>query len=195
MPSEYLTRRSALLLPLALAACGTEPEPVYDPLRYNYLPPIQLNVVSIAIEQRFVPAGIPPDVSNRDPVPPIEALRAMANDRLQAFGTSNKAVFSIQDASLTREGDVISGSMAVSLTIDDDSGAQLGFAEAKVQNRRAGRFDNIRPVLYDMTKSMLADMNVEFEYQIRRNLKNWLTTAAAPDAPVEQAPLDQPAPQ
>jgi hypothetical protein len=35
-------------------------------------------------------------------------------------------------------------------------------------------------------------MNVEFEYQIRRNLKNWLTEGAAPDTPVEQAPLDQP---
>jgi hypothetical protein len=34
-------------------------------------------------------------------------------------------------------------------------------------------------------------MNVEFEYQIRHNLKDWLTTSAAPDTPVQQAPLDQ----
>ena len=56
-----------------------------------------------------------------------------------------------------------------------------------------GRIRDIRPVLYDLTKGMMADMNVEFEYQIRRNLKNWLTESAAPDTPVEQAPLDQPA--
>ena len=37
---------------------------------------------------------------------------------------------------------------------------------------------------------MMNDMNVEFEYQIRRNLKAWLTTSTAPAAPVEQAPLD-----
>src|SRR4051794_14592334 len=106
MPAGYLTRRCALLLPLVLAACsGGEEEHVYEPLRYNYLPPIQLNVARIDIEQRFVPAGVPPDVSNEDPVPPVAALRAMAADRLQAFGTANQAVFAILDASMTRGGD------------------------------------------------------------------------------------------
>lgn len=191
MHARHLTRRFMLLLPLAITACGSKPEPVFEPLRYNYLPPLQLNVTSIDIQQRFIPAGVAPDVSNRDPVPPIEALKAMANDRLQAFGTANKAVFTIQDASLTRENDVVLGSMAVSLTILDDTGGQLGFAEARVQNRHSGRIDDIQPVLYDMTRTMMADMNVEFEYQVRRNLKPWLTNATAPDTPVEQAPLDQ----
>jgi hypothetical protein len=194
MLAGHPTRRFVLLLPLALAACGGEEELVFEPLRYNYLPPIQLNVASISIEQRFVPAGVAPDVSNQDPVSPSEALKAMANDRLQAFGTANKAVSAILDASLTRENDVVIGSFAVSLTILDDSGTQLGFAEARVQSRRTGRLNDIRPVLYDMTKSMMADMNVEFEFQIRHNLKDWLTSGAAPDTPVEQAPLDQPGP-
>ena len=190
MHAGHLTRRFMLLLPLAVAACGGDEEPDFVPLRYNDLPPIQVNVASIAIEQRFVPAGMPPDVSDRDPAPPVEALKAMANDRLQAFGTANKAVFAILDASLTRSGDVVVGSMAVSLTIFDDSGTQLGFAEARVQSRHTGSLDEIRPVLYDMTKGMMNDMNIEFEYQIRHSLKNWLTTDAAPAAPVEQAPLD-----
>ena len=105
MQAGFLTRRSALLLPLLLAACGGEEERAFEPLRYNYLPPIPLNVASIAVEQRFVPSGIDPDVSGMDPVPPIEALKAMANDRLQAFGTSNKAVFAILDGSLVRQDD------------------------------------------------------------------------------------------
>jgi hypothetical protein len=46
-----------------------------------------------------------------------------------------------------------------------------------------------------MTKSMMNDMNVEFEFQIHRNLKSWLTAAVAPDTPVQQAPLDGSAPQ
>ena len=100
MQAGYLTRRVTLLLPLILAACGSEEEQVFEPLRYNYLPPIQLNVASIAVEQRFVPSGVEPDVSYQDPVPPIEALKAMASDRLQAFGITNKAVFAIVDASL-----------------------------------------------------------------------------------------------
>ncbi len=196
MQHGYLTRRLALLTTFALAACGSEPEPTYEPLRYNYLPSIQLNVASIDIEQRFFPAGVAPDVSNLDPVPPIEALKTMALDRLQAFGTGKKAVFAILDASLTRENDVVTGSMAVSLSIMDDNGTQLGFAEARVRNRHSGRIDHIQPVLYDMTKAMMADMNVEFEYQIRHSLKEWLTGGSAAPAPVEQAPLDQgPGPQ
>jgi hypothetical protein len=186
-----MTRRLLLLLPLGVAACGSTPEPVYEPLRYNYLPPIQLDVTAIDIAQRFIPSGVPPDVSGQDPIPPIEALKSMANDRLQAFGTANKAVFAIQDASLIREGDTLAGSFIVSLVIQADNGGQLGFAEARVQNRRTARFDDIRPVLYDMTKAMMSDMNVEFEYQIRRNLKQWLTNAAVPDTPVDQAPLDK----
>jgi hypothetical protein len=192
MQAGFLTRRSALLLPLVLAACGGEEQRVFEPLRYNYLPPIQLKVASIAIEQRFVPSGIDPDVSGMDPVPPIEALKAMANDRLQAFGTSNKAVFAILDASLIRQDDGVNGSMAVSLTVFDDNGVQLGFAEARVQSRRTGVSGNLAPVLYDMTKAMMSDMNIEFEYQLRHNLKDYLATPAAPDTPVEQAPLEQP---
>jgi hypothetical protein len=191
MQARHLTRRFVLLLPLAVAACGGEEQDLaFAPLRFNDLPPIQLNVASIAIEQRFIPAGVEPDVSYRDPAPPIEALKAMANDRLQAFGTANRAVFAILDASLTRQQDVLTGSFAVSLTILDDTGTQLGFAEARVQSRHVGRIDDIRPVLYDMTRALMSDMNIEFEYQIRHHLKAWLTTGAAPAAPVEQAPLD-----
>jgi hypothetical protein len=43
-----------------------------------------------------------------------------------------------------------------------------------------------------MTKTMMDDMNVEFEYQVRQNLKDWLTTATSPNVPVEDTPLDQP---
>jgi hypothetical protein len=192
MPSGFLSRRFVLLLPLVLVACGGDEEPVYDPLRYNYLPPIQLNVASIDVQQRFIPAGVDPDVSGQDPVPPIEALKAMANDRLQAFGTSNKAVFAIMDASLMRTRDGVTGSFAVSLMILDAAGTQLGFAEARVESRHTGRIRNLRPVLYDMTKAMMSDMNIEFEYQIRKNLKAWLTSDTAAPTPVEQAPLDQP---
>jgi hypothetical protein len=192
MQAKHLTRRFMLLLPLAVAACGgyDEEDQDFAPLRYNDLPPIQLKVASIAIEQRFVPSGVPPDVSDRDPASPIEALKAMANDRLQAFGTANKAVFSILDASLTREDDVVSGSLTVSLAILDDSGAQLGYAQAHEQSRRTGRVRDLRSVLYDMTKAMMNDMNIEFEYQIRHHLKRWLTDSTAPAAPVEQTPLD-----
>ncbi|HEX2942639.1 MAG TPA: hypothetical protein VHO91_16430 [Rhodopila sp.] len=191
MPRFALSRRSALLMPLLLAACGDyDDTQSFTPLRYNYLPPIELNVASIAVEQRFIPAGVAPDVSNQDPEPPIDALKAMANDRLMAFGTQNKAVFAILNASLTKQDDVISGTFEVSLSILDDTGARLGYATAQVHSEHTGPVDNLRATLYDMTKSMMSDMNVEFEYQIRRNLKAFLTSSTAPDTPVQQQPLD-----
>jgi hypothetical protein len=187
--SIRFSRRLALILPFALAACG-EPERVYAPLRYTDLPPIQLAVTDIAVQQQFFPAGVAPDVTAQDPAPPVGALKAMAQDRLQAYGTSNHAVFAITNASLTRDNDVIQGTLAVTLTILDNDGARLGYAEARVANRRAGRVDSLRGTLYDMTASMMNDMNIEFEYQIRQHLKPFLTDTIAPAAPVEQAPLD-----
>ncbi len=183
-----LTRRLALLVPFALLGCA-EREEAFAPLRYDYLPPIQLNVANIQIEQRFVPSGVAPDVTADDPAPPAEALRAMASGRLQAFGVSGKAVFAILNASLTRQGNAIDGVMAVSLTIYGADGAQAGFAEAHVEHNQTGEIEDLRKVLYDTTKTMMDNMNVEFEYQVRHNLRTWLTTPAAPDTPVEQTPL------
>jgi hypothetical protein len=188
---RHLTRRQALLLPIALVACSEEEPVVFAPLRYDYLPPIQLNVATVEVEQRFIPSGVPPDVTAEDPAPPIEALRAMATGRLQTFGVTGRAVFAILDASLTRQGNVIAGSMAVSLTVYGADGAQAGFAEAHVEHNQSGEIDNLRKTLYDITKTMMDNMNVEFEYQVRRNLRAWLTTPAAPDTPVQQTPLTQ----
>jgi hypothetical protein len=180
------------LLPLAVASCGSDPEPIFEPLSYSYLPPIPLNVTSISIEPRFIPAGVEPDVTAQDPVSPLGALRAMADDRLRALGTGNSAVFAILDASMIRTDDTVSGSMAVSLTIRDDNNAQLGFAEARVKSKHTGGANGLRRVLYEMTKAMMTEMNVEFEYQVRHNLKDYLAQPEAPDTPVEQMPLDQP---
>lgn len=192
-----VSRRAILALPLLLAACGDDeeastPADTYPPLRYDYLPPIQLNVASIDIQQRFVPAGIPPDVTGLDPVQPSDALKAMARDRLQALGATNKAVFAILDASLTKSEAVIRGVLAVSLTIYDNDGQQQGYVTARVERSHDSQTSNLSAALYKMTKAMMNDMNVEFEYQIRRHLKAWLTSAAAPSAPVQQDPLAVP---
>lgn len=186
-----LTRRAALLLPLLLAACGGEEPHYFPPLRYGYLPPIRLNVSSIQIEQRFIPSGMPPDVTQFDPVTLSDALRAMAQDRLQAFGTTGRAVFVIQDASLVRQGDTISGSMDVVLDIYPADGApRAGFAEARVTRQFSGHIDDLRAKLYEMTKAMMDAMNVEFEYQIRNRLHDWLASGTAPVPAVQAQPLD-----
>jgi hypothetical protein len=191
MPASGLTRRaSLLLLPFLLARCGGE-ERVYPPLRYSYLPPIRLAVADIVIQQRFVPSGMAPDVTRQDPERPLDALRAMAEDRLQTFGGTGRAVFAITDASLTKDGDTITGHMAVQLSIEDASGVRVGFAQAEVARQHSGHISDLPGTLYDMTKAMVDAMNVEFEYQVHRNLRDWLVPNAATPAPVQAQPLDQ----
>lgn len=193
MHAQSLTRRASLLLPFLLAACGGGGErTTFAPLHYEYLPAIPLNVAAIDIELRFLPVRTG-DVSASDPVNPVEALRGLAADRLKPVSNKGRAVFSIRDASLTMRGDQINGAMEVTLEVLTDDGQHAGYAQARVRRVHTGRIENLRGTLYDMTSGMLDDMNVELEFQIRRNLKEWISTEvnAAP-TPVEAAPLKDP---
>jgi hypothetical protein len=185
-----LTRRTSLLLPLLLAACGGSHEQHdFAPLHYGYLLPLGLNVAEIRIEQRYVPSGVSPDVSQLDPVHPVDALRSMATDRLQALGGSGVAVFSIVNASVIRKGDTLTGNFEVELDIYTGPDTRAAYATASVTGSYTGDMDDIQARLYDMTRSLMDRMNVEFEYQVRRSLGAWLLSAGAPQAPVQQQPL------
>jgi hypothetical protein len=194
MPGCKLSRRSSLLLPFVLAACGGREERVYPPLHYGHLTPLRLNVGAIQIEQRYVPSSASPDVSQLDPMPPVQALRNMGTDRLQAFGSTGQAVFVIQEASLTRQRDNILGSFAVELDVYTADNTRAGFAQARVTRRFTGDLDDLPPTLYDMTKDMMDTMNVEFEFQVRRSLRGWLIPDGAVQAPVQEQPLTPPPP-
>jgi hypothetical protein len=174
---------------LLLAACGGHERRDYPPLRYNYLLPLGLNVAQIRIEQRYMPSGAPPDVSQLDPVPPVDALRSMATDRLQALGATGTAVFSILNAALIRKDDTLSGTFEVELDVYSAPDTRAAYATASVTGSYSGDLDDIRSRLYDMTRSLMDRMNVEFEYQVRRSLGGWLLSAGVPQAPVQQQPL------
>lgn len=191
MSARPLTRRSALLLPVILAACGGPP-PSYPPLRYDYLPPIRLNVAQVEVQPNFVPSGVAPDVTPLDPVQPVEVLRQMAEDRLKPFGPAGHAVLVIQDASLVQRGDTITGTLAVRLDVYTSAGNRAGYAEARVSRQHVGHIDDMGETLYDMTKQMMDAMNVELEYQIRRSLRDWLAPDVAAPSTVQQQPLALP---
>jgi hypothetical protein len=191
MSLPVLTRRLCVLLPLVVAACGEERKD-FPPLDYSALTAIRLNVADVEVEQRFVPSGVDPDVTNQDPIPPVQALRGLARDRLKAFGAAGHAIFVIRDASLIKQKKQIAGVMDVQLNIITPDGQRGGFAEARVTQRHSGDIDDLRGTLYDITKAMTDDMNVELEYQIRRNLKDWLVSEEAAPTPVDQAPLEKP---
>lgn len=163
-----LSRRAALLLPLLLAACGGEaPAPVsYTPLDYSYLPPLQLNVARVEVEQHFIPSDQPPSVNQYDPVSPTAALRRMAVERLKPFGSAGRAVFVIENASLVQGGDTITGTFTVRLEIYTSAGTRAAFAEATVSRQVVGEVHNLSETLYLLTRQLMDRMNVELDNEI-----------------------------
>ncbi len=198
---SILPRRAVLLLALLAASCATEPDTSlsprsYAPLDFSYLLPLRLNVASIEVAQRFVPAGQPPDASALDPIQPVAALRLMAEQRLKAEGTSGRAVFVINDASMLKLGDILTSTMSVELDIFAPDNTRAGYAQATVVRQMAGVTGKLPAALYQFTREMLDQMNIEFEYQVRHSLANWLLPDAAVPAPVQATPLppEEPSP-
>jgi hypothetical protein len=67
----------------------------------------------------------------------------------------------------------------------------MAYAEARVSRQHVpgSEPENLRNNLYDMTRQMMDDMNVELEYQIRRSMRSWLVSNTAVPAPVIAVPL------
>ena len=206
MTANRVSRRAALTalslcLPALLTACGGPPVPTsFAPLSWDYLPPLKLNVASIDIDDSWAPGSGRRDQGVLAPTRPVAALRKMAEERLVAAGTSGRAVFVIEEASIAQTRDKYACTFAVRLDISTSGGTRSGYAEARVLRTRNIDDDSPqgeRAELYDLVKRMMADMNVELEYQIRRSLHDYLLTgapAAPAPGPVQRQDLAPPAP-
>ena len=187
-------RRRALLALLPLAACADRRSPrVYEPLRYDFLMPLRLSVASIEVG----PPPAPNALDRDSPAPPGPALRQLAIDRLAAGGLVGTAKVAVAEAFVAEFGGGLDGGMTLQIALFGPEGVQLGSAEARVTRRinnvpRGGLPD----ALYDLTRHMLADMNVELEFQLRRGLREYLQAVetAAPAEPVKVEPLPAPVP-
>ncbi len=187
-----ITRRLALCLPVLLAACGDDGPTRRDfpPLQYGHLTPLRLNVASVSLADPPPPGPL----DAQSPAPAGQALQRMAGDRLSAGGSAGSAVFTIDEAVIARVPGGLAGTLAVHLDVLTSAGGRSGFAEARVSRRAVGGSPDLQTALYEITRQMMDDMNVEFEFQVRRSLREWLqeaTTAPAP-APVERQELSAP---
>jgi hypothetical protein len=200
LESTTMQLRSFVLIGLVfLAGCGgdeTPPPEVYAPLTYGYLRTLHLNVATVDVLDHSAPVS-PQDVTAQDPVQPGQVLANMARDRIFPAGTSGRAVFVVDAASITRNDDnVLTGQMAAHIDVLDATGARVGYAEARVSRQHVPGSDpeNMQNNLYDMTRQMMDDMNVELEFQIRRTLGRFLVANTAVPAPVTAEPLAPVAP-
>jgi hypothetical protein len=179
---------------LALGACGGDeppPDENYAPLHYEFLRQLRLNVGSVDVVDHSAPPG-PGDVSAQDPVSPDQVFNQLARDRLVAAGTAGRAVFTVDAATITQgDGGALNGVLAGHLAVFSDAGQQVADAEARVSRQHVpgSEPENLRNNLYDMTRQMMDDMNVELEFQIRRSMRSWLVSNTAVPAPVTAGPL------
>ena len=174
------------------------------PPSYRHLTPLRLDVASLDIAP--APPGPSANAALPSPVVPAQAMRAMAEDRLSASGRDGLARFLVQTALLTRRpasggGLFSSGTerldcvLRCRLELRSAEGELRGFAEAEVRRDltqpaadEAARARNADAIV----RQAMADLNVEFDFQVRRNLRATLmaTERAAPTPePVEQETL------
>jgi hypothetical protein len=178
---------------LGLAGCGDgEPPPTpYPVLSYSYLTKLRLDAAKLAIDDSWVPSGEALHVEYLSPEQPVEALRQLAQDRLEMDGTSGTAEFGIDDASIIQVHDHYDAHFAVHLKLLDDSGKTLGEIKAAVKDTRTFMDDSPdaqKRDLYELVKKTMDDMNVDFEYEMRKHLAKHLlaTTPLAPLPPSVQ---------
>lgn len=169
--------RRALLLASGLAGCGGRepPPPPLRPIGYRYLTPLPLAVASI--ETRVTaPAPAPSDPAARLDPGPAEAVLIMGRDRLLAVGGAPVGVFTATRGSLTRLGSGLVCSVGCRLEII--AGERLGAIEAEARATATGS-EAARPAAAEqLLRRAMDDLNVEFEYQLRRTLRTWLVEVA-----------------
>lgn len=201
-----LPRRAAIGTLLATAACGGRQEPPPPPARppsYGHLTPLRLTVARIEVITPTDPAAtraMPPA-----PLAPVEVVRIMAEDRLSAAGGPGHARFRTQLATLTREttaaaGVFTAGSeritcvMRCRLEVLTEEGGPAGFAEAEVRRttvRPMGSLAERARAAEEVVRLAGDELNVEFEFQLRRNLRAVIQPppgAAPPETPAEGPP-------
>jgi hypothetical protein len=194
-------RRAFFALPL-LAACANEqpagPFVPPGPPSYAHLTPLRLKVGTLEIQEAG--SGTAFLVHQSAPLQPADVMLRMARDRLSAAGGPGKARFLIQTASLTREGSASGGVfspasetfrcvMRCQVEIISSEDATLATTSAEATRAVTGPVRDAaeRAELAERAVKLAGqDMNVEFEFQIRRHLRAWLQLVAAPGESLPQ---------
>ena len=197
-----MNRRHALALPLTLlAGCAATPPPAPEgpEISYTYLPQLRLNVASVVIDERAPNAG-PTDVGRELRPTAAQAVQTMGRDRVAAFGTEYAARFVVVRAAIIRErlpgsgglfagdpGERLNCTLTCRLEILGENERRLGFAEATVTRSAPTESTNLmrERTARSLLRRATFDLNTEFEFQVRRALRDWLVEGerAAPPAP------------
>lgn len=174
-----------------LAGCTSPPpRPTFADLRFTDEPPLRLDVAAVEVRDEYQAPFKAPNVDHLFPVAPGKAAENWAHDRLKAAGKTRRAVFVLQNASVTetelpKKTEGLTGALTTEpaerydltlqamLEIVDDRGLPLrtvNVTTTRSQSVLEGITPNQRDqTWYDMTKAAMADFDKQMESEVRGN--------------------------
>jgi hypothetical protein len=181
----------AIAATLALGACtSTPPRPQARQISFANLAPISFDVAKIEVVQQYQPPQVAPNVDHLTPVPPSDAIRRWANERVRAMGTSGTMRVIIKDASITEthlagttgvrgafttdQSERYDGRLSVDLVVEVPSRRFQGYTGATVA-RTISVPENVslqgrEDAWHNLVERMMADLNAKLEEGIDGNL-------------------------
>jgi hypothetical protein len=179
---------AALIGGLTLAACTTPPpQNRFPEITFKHLPPINLDVREITVEDDYRAPGTPPNVEHLFPARPAAAATAWGRDRLVAAGTSRHLRYVVRDASAvettlkTKTG--LSGMLtvdqseryalriAVELLLTADDGRSEGTATAAVERSTTVPEDSKLADREKIWFKLVEDAMKELDAQLEKTVK------------------------
>lgn len=186
----------AAMVALVLGACQTPPPAEELPeMTFKHLPVLKFNVAAIDIIEEFRSSGQEPNVEQRWPVPPAEAAKRWAADRLQAVGRAGSLTVLVQDGAVIERKIPKSGGLtglvkieqteeytatvAVTIQVRRQDGSVAASATAMARRLRTTP-ENLsvterRRIWYDMAEQLMADFNAEIEPRLKGELGTYLS--------------------
>ena len=210
VPPMFTRRTMLLALPLAATACASGTPETLQPLvnGYRHLTPIRLNVAEVEV---VPPAATAVRIDLPAPMRPDAEMVRMAEDRLVAMGTKARARFMVQAAEFRREQMVGSGGLVGMFSGDpgerlavrlegrleilEDGGRRAAFVESQARRQRTlpdgTSAADRRRAAEDIVRQAMDDLNVELEFQVRRNLREWVEPAGSAAVPARPGGIER----
>ena len=186
---------SLLAVVFLLTGCATEVQkPGFSQISFAHLQPISLNVARIEVENRYVSPATRPNVEHEFPVSPAAVASNWGRDRLRAVGQSGVARVVVRRASVVEvplkrttgvtgaftrdQSERYDAIIDMMVELRDAAGNVRVTAESTAKRSRSVS-ENVslierEKIWFEMTETMMSDLNTALENQVRIHMKEWI---------------------
>lgn len=186
---------SLIAVVFLLAGCATEVQKLgFSQISFAHLQPISLNVSRIEMENRYISPATRPNVEHEFPVSPAAVASNWGRDRLRAVGASGVARVIVRRASVVEvplkrttgvtgaftrdQSERYEAVIDMMVELRDATGNVRVTVESTAKRSRSVS-ENIslndrEKIWFEMTESMMADLNTALENQVRIHMKEWI---------------------